>query len=184
MPTKSFSARWQSWAISIGSNGRPLSVRSACAHETSSAAEELRPAPIGTSRPDDEIGAGKAAPAPLQHQRDAEDIVGPVAARGGRRGIEIELARLVHDHGIDPEAPVGPLRGCGQSGEFERRRHDEAIVIVGVLADQIDAAWRATDRRRATEPIGELDRKVARLNAHMKSSPRTGGPAGPCVKRV
>src|SRR5271154_1972957 len=136
--------------------------------------------------PDDEIGAGKGAPAPLQHERDPEDVVRPVAGWAWRRRIEVELARLVHDHGIDSEAPVGPLRGRGQRGEFERRRHDEAIVVVGMLADQIDAAWRATDRRYATEPIGELDRKVARLNAHLKPSRRgrTGGPAGPWVKRV
>src|SRR6202041_2253273 len=110
----------------------------------------------------------------------------PVASRAWRRRIEVELACLVHDHGIDLEPTVRPLRGRGQRGEFERRRHDEAIVIVGMLADQIDAAWRATDRRRATKPIGELDRKVARLNTHLKPSNRrrTGGRAGPWVKQV
>jgi hypothetical protein len=32
MPTKSFSARWQTFAISIGSNGSRAAVMSACAH--------------------------------------------------------------------------------------------------------------------------------------------------------
>ena len=100
--------------------------------------------------PDDEIGAGKGPSAHLQHDRHAKDIVGPVAARGAGR-VEIELARLVHDHGINPEAPIRALRGGGQGGEFERRRHDESVVIVRMLADQIDAARRTADRRRATE---------------------------------
>ena len=100
-------------AASIGSNSMPLSMSSACATETSSAAEELKPAPIGTSLQTMRSAAGKVAPAPLQHQRDAENIVSPVAARGRMRRIEIELARLVHDHGVNAEASVGALRGGG-----------------------------------------------------------------------
>src|ERR1700722_13565185 len=53
--------------------------------------------------PDDEVGAGKVAPAPLEYQRDAENVVRPVAARALSRSVEIELACLVHDHGINPE---------------------------------------------------------------------------------
>ncbi len=149
--------------------------------------ERGRGAQAGSDRdvgPNDEIGAAQSPSALLQHERDAEDIVGPVASRDRGRGIKIELARLVHDHRVDPEPPVGPRRRRGQGGEFERRRHDEAIVIVGMLADQIDAAGRAADRWHAAKAVGELHRQVTRLNAHFNSSHRrTGRPAGAPVKR-
>ena len=96
---------------------------------------------------DDEIGAGEAPTALFQHHGDAEHIVRPFVPAAGRRRVEVELARLVHDHRIDPEPPVGPRRGGDEGGEFERRRHDEAVVVVGVLADQVDPPRRAADFR-------------------------------------
>ena len=46
MPTNCTSARWHNFASSSGCNSRPF--KNASAEETSSAADELSPAPSGT----------------------------------------------------------------------------------------------------------------------------------------
>ena len=120
---------------------------------------------------DDEIGAAEAPPALLQHHGDAEHIVRPLVPAARRRGVEVERARLVHDHRIDAEPPVRPRRGGDEGGEFERRRHDEAVVVVGVLADQVHPPRRAADFRHAAEAAAEFLRCVARQDAHLRPRP-------------
>ena len=85
-------------------------------------------------------------------------------AAAGRGLVEIELARLVHEQRIDADLPVG-ARGAGdEGGEIQRGRHDEAVVVVGVLSDQVHPSGRAAHRRHSAEAQAELLRDVARLN--------------------
>ena len=115
---------------------------------------------------DHEIGADEATPALLQHHGDAEHIVRPFVAPARRSGVEIEFARLVHDHRIDVEPPVVTRSGGDEGGEFERRRHDETVVVVGVLSDQVDSPRRAADFGRPAEPAAEFPRCVLRQRRH------------------
>ena len=58
----------------------------------------------------------------------------------------------------------GARRAGDEGGEIERRRHDEAVVVVGVLADQVHPAGRAADHAHAAEAQAEILRDVARLD--------------------
>ena len=172
MPTNSFSACWQIFASATGSNGRPEAVKSAWATLTSSAADELKPEPIGTSVQTTQSAPARRRPLLSSITATPNAVVGPVVAAARRRRVEIEFARLVHDHRIDGETPVGPGRSGGEGGELERRRHDEAVVVVGVFADEVDPAGRAADLRHAAEAEAELLRHVARQT--LMSAPPLG----------
>jgi hypothetical protein len=62
----------------------------------------------------------------------------------------VRLVERVHRFVIeagraDHEFAVLPWSGRHHGGEVQRRRHHEAVVVVGVLADQIDAAGRTEE---------------------------------------
>ena len=83
-------------------------------------------------------------------------------------GVEVERRALVRGvaHQLDP--PVGGRHEGDPDLEVDRRRQDEAQVVVGVLADQVDPAGRAGDadlpriqrggRLQLDEPIAEPPR--------------------------
>jgi hypothetical protein len=54
--------------------------------------------------------------------------------------IEIELDLLGVIFGMDYELPIVAWRNRGLGIETDRRGHDEAIVVIGVFADQIDSS--------------------------------------------
>ena len=56
--------------------------------------------------PDDEVRAGEPPAALFDHRRDAEHVVRPVVAAARRGPVEVELARFVHEQGIDADLAV------------------------------------------------------------------------------
>jgi len=52
---------------------------------------------------------------------------------------------------MEDELTIGTRAGGGEAGEIDRRRHNESVVVVGVLANKIDAARGAEKFRRTAE---------------------------------
>ena len=88
----------------------------------------------------------------------ADGVIGPLARglRGGERR-RVELAQFAAVFRIEAKFAVA-RRGRGDvSGEVQRYGQDEAEIVVGVLADQIDPAGRPEHTRLlcGAEPLAE-----------------------------
>src|ERR1019366_2061873 len=86
---------------------------------------------------DDQLCAANGVSRRLQHCRDSAHIVAPMAGWTTREIAEIELPALVKVNGIDTQLAVSALPGSDVGIERECRRHDEAIVVVGMLTNEI-----------------------------------------------
>eukprot|EP00962_Isochrysis_galbana_P057649 scaffold30091_cov101-Isochrysis_galbana.AAC.1 len=120
-----------------------------------------QPAPQRYSRQHDRV---KPAPARRQLRQvpghHAAHVVGPVA---GRSRLERRIAREGGDGATHPA--IGRAypahRRAGRPRRDDRvpvdaEGHHEALVVVGVLADEVDSAGRADHHRRLpTEDVGE-----------------------------
>jgi hypothetical protein len=62
----------------------------------------------------------------------------------GELNLAIELFGICRQNAIP-----APRRGY-PCVIFDRGRHDKAVVIVGMLADEIDPAWSAENQRRCS----------------------------------
>jgi len=146
IPTQSFSARCAARAAASGSQSRPLKSAKLRAAASSSAEDEASPAPWGVR------GHG-ALPADqvidTERPRDTPHIFGP----GRQRVVAAQLERCVGiagRHQSDPPIGSGTNRQPGRP--VHRYRKDEAVVVVGVIADEVHAARCAHKmRRRRTE---------------------------------
>ena len=91
----------------------------------------------------------------LQQASDAKNVVAPCAgALLGKVG-EIELEITGKFFGVDEQFSVRPRCNRHVGGEPDGGGHDKAIIVVGVLADQIDAARGAEDLGRVPEEFLE-----------------------------
>ena len=151
------SASLHSRASASFGRSMPLSAASVSAETTVSAEDGAeagrgrhaprRPA-VGHDVRADEIAAGDLA----QRLCCAFDVVGPVAQRArGDGGADGEAARREASRSTFHRltARIGPRPGDEEDVFVERRRHHVALVVVGVLADQVDAARRAEEPRLA-----------------------------------
>ena len=144
-PTKSFSARCadlREVARRRVRGRRRCAARAAAA--TSSAALDDSPPPSGTS---DSIAQRRSRRSvdrvPRSAAGDALHVVDPVAAAALRRparnadrlAASGDVARSRRGRGRRRAAPARRASRCG-----DRDRQHEAAVVVGVLADQVDAA--------------------------------------------
>jgi hypothetical protein len=77
-----------------------------------------------------------------QRPDDAGHVGRPVTdvSAGEPVGLDLDEAALLT--GGDAQAVVVPPRDGGAHAEPERHRQHEALVVVGVLADDVDSAWR------------------------------------------
>src|SRR5271156_1152813 len=71
---------------------------------------------------------------------DTERVVAPVTRSLLGEAVERVCYLIVEIRGIDSNALVVAGANCGQGRKVDRRRHDKALGVIGVLADQIDAA--------------------------------------------
>ena len=83
-------------------------------------------------------------PASVERPGGARDVVDPAAGLGARL-VEVEAVALaaVEPDELDPRV-VGRQVGDADL-EVDRGGQDEALVVVGVLADEVDPAGRADD---------------------------------------
>ena len=116
------------------------------------------PAPCcgsGDSRARCEAGAD-------QFLRHAQGIVGPMAARGSAWPISSRPIRRILPAilGIDAQFPVARRTGSHVGSHVERHRKHEAQIVVGMFANQIDAARGAENAdaiRGSVEPPERVD---------------------------
>ena len=108
---------------------------------------------------------------------DAEHVVGP-AAIGRQQRRRSALVRLVE---IDGEQAVAePAVGCDRERDrtVDGRGEHEPLVVVGVLADQVDAAGRADDERLGAEggaePGADVGQRRSRLLPVRQEENRAG----------
>ncbi len=120
------------------------SSRSAQAAASSIAADDDRPAFGGRRGRDDAAQAGARQTGLAQRPGGARDVVEP---RAGLRPIAVEV-ETVALAAIEPDE-LDPSIGHRQVGdpdlEVDRRRQHEPLVVVGVLADQVDPSGRPDD---------------------------------------
>ena len=163
-PTNSFSARRASFARSSGSMASPPRSASAVSVAHSSAAEEDSPAPIGHVR-------GRApgrrrrrrGPASRERPDHPGDVRVPAGHARARRssGPNVSVSPLLSE--VTRQRVVRAGAGRDDDPLRQRERHHEAVVVVGVLADQVDPARRGPDPVRvAPVPLGEGGRRRRR----------------------
>src|SRR5215471_9668418 len=79
---------------------------------------------------------------------------------------QIELDAFGEILGIDRELAVVARRQGDPGRKADRGGHDEAVIVVGVLADQVDASWGAINARvtaiRAAEFLFQINRLIRR----------------------
>src|SRR6266567_4982057 len=76
---------------------------------------------------------------------DSEHVVTPRAGALLGEMVEIEFKIAGKLFGMDHDLPVWPWGDRHIGRETDRRRHDEAVVVVGVFADKVDASGGAED---------------------------------------
>ena len=84
-----------------------------------------------------------------------------VAAR--RVAVEVEFGSVVEAFRSDDQHAVVARRDGDMGRQVNRRRHHKAIVIIGMLANQVDATRRAEDARRRAEGDLKLLLKFCRV---------------------
>ena len=92
---------------------------------------------------DREVEAGRREPALREREERTRYVVDPVAAPHRRRGRELGGVRV--PLGDDAHAAVAPTRRRDERRAVDRTREHEPFVVVGVLADQVDAPGCASD---------------------------------------
>ena len=98
----------------------------------------------------------------------ARNILARFAAEEGDEAIEAE--RLAGQVDLDGIAAV--FRPDHDGVGIDRHRQHEAVVVVGVLADQVDAPGGAHQDRRAAEALGEGGLDPRARSAHASSPSR------------
>ena len=101
---------------------------------------------------DEQVGSRHGNADLRQRPCHAGQVVGPtrvlLAVPGPAAGLVLQRAAAQH--------PIVSCRGSDTSDAVDRQRKDEAAVVVGVLAYQIDATRRRPDPcGRAPRPLGE-----------------------------
>ncbi len=115
------------------------------------------PGADGNVPAEDAVEAADLVPGPQELVDDALKVVGP-AQRGAVEAAEL-AAELLVEVARDEMADVVGTRGGGEDdGLVGGPGQDEALVVVGVLADEVDAA-RGDDEERLSgevlpEPLG------------------------------
>ncbi len=99
-----------------------------------------------------------------------ERVVAPVlAGLGGRSGcLEGLLFSVIL--GVDDDFAVGARRDAGQGGKVDGHGHHKALGIIGVFADQVNAARRNKNGRNRLE-AGKVERAQSGWIMHGGSHP-------------
>src|SRR5882762_7247653 len=77
----------------------------------------------------------------------AQWIIGPVLFPQGRQGIQAGLDRFIEILGMNNQLGVTAWSSGRPAIEFNCGWQHETVVVVGVLPNQIHAAWRAVNAR-------------------------------------
>src|SRR5688500_20408686 len=80
----------------------------------------------------------------FQSHCDADRIVAPMTVCLQRRIVEIDFDLVCKVGGTDLELAIFTARDGGVGGKIDSRGHYKTRVVIGVLANKIDAPRRAT----------------------------------------
>ena len=95
---------------------------------------------------------------------NTEDVVTPLSCALLRKPVEVELEITRKFLRVNYQLPIWPRSNCYIRREGNCGRHDKAIVIVGVFANQIDASGRAENSRAMAEKFFEVLGELACLH--------------------
>ena len=137
MPVERSSGRGrQALSSSSGCTRSPARASSARHSATSSAAEEDRPAPRGRSPPICRLAPGDRARVGQLGDGAAHERA---PALDTRAVCQRERILLIEIDGMRTNAALGARLRCDDDALGDRERQRQAAVVVGVLADQVDA---------------------------------------------
>src|SRR5262245_16271207 len=91
-----------------------------------------------------------------QRLRDAEDVSEPALFWRRLRVIELKLSAIVEIFRVHANFPIPTRRTRNVSPPVDRNRQNKAIVVIRVLADDVDAARSREDARRFAITVGKL----------------------------
>ena len=142
-PTQRFSARCPSRAMAAGSQGRSLATAQARAAAISSAGRRRQTGPQGDVANQHSLPAGQAVSGLLQAPGCPLEVLDPAAAVVSQR-IQRELARLVVVDRVHHDSPIAARPQGDPHRPVDGQRQHEAVVIVGVLPDEVDSSGART----------------------------------------
>ena len=70
--------------------------------------------------------------------------------------VEIEFKIAGEFFGVEDEFSIGTRGDCNIGGEGDGSGHDESVVVIGVFANQVDAAGRAENSGLIAEALLEV----------------------------
>ena len=153
--------------------GRGRPARRATAH--SSAADEDSPAPSGTSSRSRASSRRHVDAGLAQRPGHADDVRRPAVDRAGRQVGDAERRPARPPARPDrPRRPSSAGRPPTDGAVRQRDRQHEAVVVVGVLTDQVDPARAPTRRRPARRPnaLAKRLRRARRRSSHRLDLPQ------------
>src|SRR5579885_3121339 len=98
----------------------------------------------------EDVGSGEFESGLLQHRGDSEHVIAPLPL-SVHRNVEIEIKVAGKFRGANHELTIRSTTNTHVGREGNRCRHHKAVVVVGVLSDQIYAAGRTEYSRRLLE---------------------------------
>ena len=167
-PTNSFSDRRSVMASSMRSRSPLIAVEVAARSARDEAELDQEPGDrrlearrAGEAGPERDIAddrrleARRERPAPLgQGPADAADIAGPGPGLGALDRIEREGVGLVEVDRVDRASRPADTPAHDDRRPIDGRGHDQAAVVVGVVAQQLDPAGSTAQRRPARRRTG------------------------------
>ena len=106
---------------------------------------------------------------------NSQHVVTPCAGPLLGQVVKIELEITGEFFRVDYKLPIRPRRNGHIRGEANGGRHDEAVVVIGVFSDQVDASGRAEDSRRNAEKFFEVLLETAYLPRRHARIPMQNG---------
>ena len=103
----------------------------------------------------EQVRAMKFVPTLPKHAGDAEHVVAPGTGALLGQVVKVELEIAGEFFRVDRSAFDRARGDCDIGGESDGGGHDETVVVVGVFADQVDAAGRTEDSGTIAEALLE-----------------------------
>ncbi len=88
-------------------------------------------------------------------------VVAPVLGGACGQGGSVKGLFFAEVLGVEDDLAVGARRDGGQGGEVDGHGHDKALGVIGVFADQVDAAGRDKDRGLRLKRARCMERRTA-----------------------
>src|SRR5271154_1149622 len=101
----------------------------------------------------EQVGSAELASALPENRGGAKHIVAPAPSALLRQLVEIKFKVAGEFFGMNEKPAIIPGAEGNVHRKFDSRGHDEAVVVIGVLADKVYAAGRARNSRPRAEDL-------------------------------